>query len=146
MYDKMTFQNSPTKLANNTWYCTGINQKFIVVANGHIIQLIFNVYHIFSLYIFIPFFNPSVLGSSNNELVTKNPARIIGANNNWSAAIDVNTLVALGVDSLKNKDPKYGKALQYHMCSIGAKYTDPTMKRFLFLAQSTEDFLSTTMN
>ena len=39
MKDKIIFQKSPTKLANKTWYCTGINQKLTQDAKGHIFKL-----------------------------------------------------------------------------------------------------------
>ena len=46
---------------------------------------------------------------------------MIGAKANWSAAIEMRTLAALGVVSLKTFDPKRGSTLQYQLWSMGAK-------------------------
>lgn len=44
MKDMIIFQNSPTKLANSTWYCTGMNQKLMEDAKGQIFQLLIIIY------------------------------------------------------------------------------------------------------
>ena len=55
MNDSTMFQRSPTKFAKRTWYCTGMNQKLIVLAMGQIFQLLSMVSQIFYRHTCTPF-------------------------------------------------------------------------------------------
>ena len=80
MYDKIMFQNRPTKLANNTWYLIGMNQKFTVDAIGQIFQLACKVSQIFYLHTSIPLPNDLMSLSMITWFIGKNPVSRIGAN------------------------------------------------------------------
>jgi len=134
MNDKIMFQNKPTKLANSTWYCTGISQKFIVVAKGQIFQLFSKVYHIFYLNAFTPLSNDFISRSTTIWFKVKNPLKRIGAKANWSNSIDPKTLTAFELAG-KRTVCTLGSNLQYHIWRQGAIYANPITKKSIFLFQ-----------
>ena len=76
----MMFQKNSKHITNGTWYKTGTYQKFIVIAIGHIIQLIISVYQILSLQFCIPFFSPFNEKLFISELYMKKPTKYSGVN------------------------------------------------------------------
>jgi hypothetical protein len=110
----MMFQKNSKHMTNGTWYSSGIHQKLIVIATGHIIQFIINVSQIFSLQLENPFLNPLIEKSFSSELYMKNPTKYNGVNISWSADIRVKTRDDFLVVYLKIRFPNDGKILQYH--------------------------------
>ena len=101
-------------MTKGTWYSSGIHQKLIVIATGHIIQFIINVSQIFSLQLENPFLNPFIEKSFSSELYMKNPTKYNGVNISWSADIRVKTRDDFLVVYLKIRFPNDGRILQYH--------------------------------
>jgi len=143
MNDSTIFQNSPTKLANMTWYCTGISQKFIDEASGQIFQLFNIVYHSFYLVAWTPFPNFVMSRSTTIWLKGKKPLSRMGAKTSWSNSMDPNTFTALVLVG-KTIACTLGSSLQYHKCRHGAMYAPPTIKKSMFLFQLNGFFSKTT--
>ncbi len=114
MKDMIIFQKSPTKLANKTWYCTGMNQKLMEEANGQIFQLLIIISWYLSLKIYTPFLQDWRLRSVTIWLIGKKKASRIGAKANWSIAIDPNTFTVFETLG-KIAACTLGSSLQYHM-------------------------------
>jgi hypothetical protein len=119
MKERIMFQMSPTKLANSTWYCTGMNQKLIVLAIGQIFQLFNIVSQIFSRHTFTPFENDRQSRSIITWFTGKKPVKRIGANSSWSNAIEPKTFTVL-LTAGKMAACTLGSNLQYHRCKAGA--------------------------
>lgn len=134
MKDMIIFQNSPTKLANSTWYCTGMNQKLMEEAKGQIFQLLIIIYWYLSFKVYIPFFQDWILRSVTIWLMGKKKAIRIGAKTSWSIAIDPNTLTVLETLG-KMAAWTLGSSLQYHIWRQGPKYPKPIVKKSRFLFQ-----------
>jgi len=135
IYDRIIFQNRPTKFAKSTWYWTGMNQKLIVVAKGHIFQLLINVYPIFYFITWTPLLKDFISLSMTIWLYVKNPLKSIGANASWSSNIEPKTLTVLLTVDGKITFCILGKILQYQKWRQGAIYPQPTMKKLKFLVQ-----------
>jgi len=129
-------------LANNTWYWTGINQKFIVEAKGQIFQFANNVYHNFSFPTYIPFFKLFKFLSTTIWLKGKNPVSKTGAKASWSSSIEEITLVAFDTDGKRALEMR-GRSLQYQKWRQGAIYPKPTKKKSEFLFQLNPFFSKT---
>lgn len=122
------FQKMPMKLANNTWYCMGMNQMFIVVAMGQSFQFAIIVVSIFCFSCTTPLPKEPMLLSTSIWLTGKNKLVISGANSSCSKHIDPMTLVALLAVG-KMTLCILGSNLQYHTCNEGVIYAKPMMKK-----------------
>ena len=120
IYDNIIFQNNPTKLAKRTWYCTGMNQKLIVVAKGQIFQLLYKVYIIFYFVTSIPLLKDLISLSIIIWLNGKNPLNKTGAKANWSSNIEPTTLTVLLTVDGKIMFCMWGNKRQYQKCRQGA--------------------------
>ena len=136
------FQKSPMKLAKRTRYCIGTYMKLIIVAAGHIFQLVSIVTLILSFQVWNPFFMPSESNVWIKLWNIKNPERNIGANINWSINIPVNANFNWEAFAPTNFGTILGIMLQYHTWRHGAKYRAPVMVKLTFLFQSKDDFCS----